>query len=86
MQLLKRACQLLTVLSLSSCATTLSVNPYIISLKNQACGEYQIDQQDPLTFKFVKWHPLTDCDGMYAFSATQTTTILRKYRAYQETQ
>lgn len=86
MKLLKlgRICSMALVLSLSACASAPKPTPYLINLKTQTCAEYAVTKDSPITFGFIRWHPITDCDGYFAIPPKQAAEYLQAYRNYQQ--
>lgn len=74
----------LGVISLGACVSMPKFSPYVISLKNNKCGEYEVVKTDAcdIQYKFVKWHPLADCEGYFAISP-EDINKLNEYRASQ---
>jgi hypothetical protein len=69
----------------AGCVGFPTLTPYILSVKNGQCGEYQsvgTESSCSENFQFVKWHPMSDCDGFYALSAQDVANL----KAYQKKQ
>jgi hypothetical protein len=64
-------------LVLSSCAHFPQIHPFLLSVKNGVCGEYSVDQKDAchITYTFVKWHPIQDCEGFYLLPPSDIAAI-----------
>lgn len=71
-------------LSFVACSTMPKFSPYVISLKNGKCGEYEMVKSDvcDIQYRFVKWHPLSDCEGYFALSPSDINK-LNEYRSSQ---
>lgn len=72
-------------LLVSSCAGFPELHPYILSLKNGQCGQYQeVKSSDVcnVQFVFVKWVPVAQCEGFFALPP-EDIAALRSYQAGQ---
>lgn len=68
-----------------SCASFPRLTPYVLSLKNNVCGEYKVVKQTDacnIKYEFVRWHPISDCEGFFALSP-EDIAALRSYQAGQ---
>lgn len=80
----KKAKTFLMVLLVSSvvgsCGSIPEVKPYLISPKNNVCGEYYQSSKDPVEYKFKKWHPIEDCEGFFALSPEDVAALREYYK------
>lgn len=49
---------------------------YEIDLKDNTCGEYVLTDMENLKFKWIKDHPLNDCDGTFGFASQDIPKVL----------
>lgn len=85
MRLLKVLAISLMGLSLPNCKSFPILHPYVLSLKNGVCGEYVAVKQTnacDIEYQFVKWHPLTDCEGYFMLPPSDIAA-LKEYQAAQ---
>lgn len=76
----KMVLMFLMVLILNNCAGFPEIHPYVLSIKNNQCGEYEIISKDKcdVKYKFKQWHPISDCENFFALSAEDVVKI-REY-------
>jgi hypothetical protein len=78
MKLLK----LVPIFLMVSCASFPHLHPYALSIKNNMCAEYKVKKQTDvcsIEYVFVKWHPLSDCEGYFALPP-EDIAALRDYQ------
>jgi hypothetical protein len=81
MQSLKVVSLYLIALSLNliSCAHFPELHPFVLSLKNNKCGEYEVVKQSDacdIQYKFKAWHPLEDCEGYFSLPPSDVEALL----------
>lgn len=77
LQKLARIC-LITLVATASigCSQFPKLTVYKLVEAKGVCGEYQVASTNPVTFVFVKWHPISECDGYFSVSPSDTASIV----------
>jgi len=75
MRLLMLVLICLTGMISTSCKDFPEVSPYKLVISKDVCGEYTQVSKNPPQFKFVKYWPLSHCEGFFAISPQETANI-----------